>query len=108
MESQIALEYVKVKDGFNLSGKNFTGSITSERSGDPDLIYDRETKEVRIFNNGKMAIVPISNVISMTPKSNVKSIPVQESQAPVHGKKIKAQVSSPTMHVFEGSGVEPK
>jgi hypothetical protein len=86
------------------------------------LTYDRVEKELHVRYKGELAIIPSTNVASMTPKDPnvlgdtptsapatpaVKAVePVKEAKtAPTTAtKKVTAQVSSPQGHVFEGPG----
>lgn len=67
------------------------------------LQYDRQEKELLAYFGGKTAIIPSSNVSSMTPRDPSAK---DEVQTPVGPRgKVKAQISTPQDHVFhEGPG----
>lgn len=86
--------------GTNLGEKLDIGKRTIE------LVYDRDHQELQVTYNAQTAIVPVSNVASMTPMS---SGALEEQAAPkaiaAPLTPIKAQVSTPQDHVFKtGSG----
>jgi hypothetical protein len=99
---KLELEFAELHTPLFLGGKNFGLKLHSVKPGDPELIYDQSEKELHVTHNKKMAIIPISNVVSMTPSQGPRIEPVKkEFTAP---KKIKAQVSTPMDHVFAGEG----
>jgi len=108
---RIELEFAELHTALFLGGKNHGLKLHNVRPGDPELIYDRAEKELWISHNNKVAIIPLSNVVSMTP--TIESLkPQPEAQEPVvqtvktakFQKTISAQVSTPTSHVFRGEG----
>lgn len=79
------------------------------QKGDLKLAYDREHGELLVSCGTHIAIIPSSNVASMTPKAEAKTAqapaPQVEKAKPGPKPKITAQVSGPTHHVFaEGPG----
>ena len=103
--------------GINMGSKlNSTGGL-GHKVG-ISLFYDRLNKELHVWYQGEVAIIPSTNVASMTPidPSDVSTapelaIPVPQPVAspvlatqPIPTKKVSAQVSSPQDHVFQGPG----
>lgn len=89
--------------------KNSKGKIT--------LFYDRAEKELIVGAAGRIAIIPTSNVVSMTPieiaeidalAEKIKEAQVELGKPTIYNKpgpKPKAQVSGPHDHVFaQGPG----
>ena len=104
------LEFVELQTPLFLGGKNFGLKLSKEKFSGLDLFYDQENREVWVTFNTKAAIVPVSNVASMTPRQMVvvdggkTEGPPPLAPVPPPGK-IKAQVSTPTSHVFaDGPG----
>lgn len=80
-----------------LGGKN-QGLKLENKSG-LVMVYDRPEKELIVHFGGEKAILPSSNVASMVEVNPTAKIEVAQKAPQVHGK-IKAQVSTPTDHVF--------
>jgi hypothetical protein len=103
--SKIALSYAELHNPLFLSGTNHGQKLQQGAKG-IDLQYDRKEKELLVLFNGKLAIIPSSNVASMTllelPKEPVAEIPRDFSVKPVG--KLRAQASTPMDHVFAGPG----
>ncbi len=96
----ITLEFAQLHYPLFLAGKNH-GVKLFNKAG-VSLAYDRAEKELIVIYSGKTAIIPSSNIASMErPQSSTQ----KEVPAPAPRGKIKAQVSTPTDHVFaEGPG----
>lgn len=93
----VKLEFAEIISPLFLGRKNH-GLKLSNTAG-MNLVYDRTEKELLVTFNGKTAIVPSSNVASMTPvNANDLQTPVQ-SPAKL-GRPVKAQASTPQDHVF--------
>lgn len=90
----IKLEFVELHGPLFLAGKNH-GLKLFNKPG-VDLSYSREEKELYVTYNEKTAIVPSSNISSMTALTQEK---VQEKAQPTKGV-TKAQASTPQDHVF--------
>ncbi len=104
---QIDLEFAELHSPLFLGGKNHQMKLTAgERSG-LRLVYDRTEKELLVFFEAQKAeaIVPSSNVSSMTPK-RVDKVEPEVKPAPVSVASVArtAQVSTPQSHVFAGEG----
>lgn len=87
--------------GTNLQIKNRTGLR---------LVYNTEDKDVYVYFNKEVGIIPNANVASMVPVNPedlenadpVVPTPVVAPVGPAPTRKLKAQVSTPTSHVFAG------
>ena len=69
------------------------------------MTYDRLNRELLVFYKGETAIIPSSNVASMTPMESSTGDPGSEpmpEEKPTH--RPKSQVSTPQDHVFAGPG----
>lgn len=101
---KIKLSFAELHTPLFLGGKNFGLKLISKNTTDPDLTYDQSEKELWVEHNKKIAIIPCSNVVSMTPFA--PSIMPDSVPAPIApAKKVKAQASTPMDHVFsEGPG----
>lgn len=88
----INLIYAELHSPLFLAGTNFGLKLNPAGRGGLILRYDRANGELLVDYNGKLAIVPTSNVASMSPGDLVKT-PIQV--IPPHQGKIKAQASVP-------------
>ena len=111
---KIPLSFAELHVPLFLGGKNFGLKLDDKKFLGLDLMYDQAEKELWITHNEKTAIIPTSNVVSMTPRPDTDGGPLPLKSGPLQmpaampGKfssKISAQVSTPTSHVFgEGPG----
>jgi hypothetical protein len=88
-------------------GKNFGMKLDHVKHRGIKLEYDREAQELIVTWEGREAIVPLTNVVSMQPAvaPPAKVVKLPETASPVAPKaKATAQVSTPQGHVFEGPG----
>ncbi len=107
---KIEMKLVQLHTNLFLSSTNLLDKLDIKRAG-LKLVYDSDEKELIVYFNAEMAIIPMSNVASMTP---VNCVPYGMEEKPkevkalggnIHAHNSKAQVSSPTDHVFaEGPG----
>lgn len=96
----VKIEFAELQTPLFLGGKNH--QVKLQHGSGLALEYDREEKELLVTYNKKTAIIPSSNVASMTIGTLQAEQPVA---APRPGRPIKAQASSPTDHVFaDGPG----
>ena len=109
---KVELEFAHLHTPLFLKGTNWGEKLKTGHNlkGDLVLAYDREHGELLVSCGTHIAIIPSSNVSSMTPKAETKAAPAPAPQVekqkpgPKPGK-ITAQVSGPTHHVFaEGPG----
>ncbi len=106
------LEFAELQNPLFLAGKNHGTKLHATRPGDPALDFNEEKNLLYIQYNGKLGLIPLSNVVSMTPKAEeekeVLQAPennVQTAPTGKHQKNRNAQVNTPTSHVFgEGPG----
>lgn len=82
---KIELEFAELHNPLFLSGSNLQmklipGTAKHGKEG-LTLFYDREEKELLVYYKDRMAIIPSSNVSSMTPKELVNV--AQPNQKPV-------------------------
>lgn len=106
----IPLDFAELHNALFLNGSNLQMKLDPKNKQGLILVYDRTEKELIVTYNGKIAIIPSSNVSSMTPSDpnvlgQVKTASMPQPKAYTHKGPIKAQVSSPIDHVFaQGPG----
>lgn len=115
---KLTLEFAELHTPLFLGGKNHGLKLMSKKVGDPLLVHDDKKDKLYVLHGGFLAIIPVSNVVSMTPKEPgdligelvaIEAEPVapqvQTKPTGTHQKVQSAQVSTPTSHVFgEGPG----
>jgi len=108
---KIKLLYAELHNALFLNGTNLQLKLDISKRQDLHLLYDKEEKELLVYYKGALAIIPSSNVSSMTPEdaSICGAIPGTPKSKDIGkithiGGPIKAQVSSPMSHVHEGPG----
>lgn len=106
---KINLEFVELCAPLFLAGKNCSTKIMANEKTGFTLVYDRTEKEVLITYNGKTGIVPFARCEHVTPIQDAAVLKpeasVPQQQVGKTGKfnanpSAKAQVGSPTSHVF--------
>jgi hypothetical protein len=121
--TKIALKFAELHTPLFLAGTNLGLKLNPRERKGLEIEYDRAEKELWVHWNGGMAIVPSTNVASMTlwqadaallttDKIGLDSgaailgaRDVEVVPLPLITKtKVSAQVSTPTSHVFEGPG----
>lgn len=111
----IPLSYVELHNPMFLAGTNLGLKLDPQRRTGLELVYDRTEKELLVWWNGYVSIVPVSNVANMCPKNvticdTAKIVVDLTQQIPIisknHGRfgKLPAQVSTPTSHALAGLG----
>lgn len=101
---KVDLKYAELHNPLFLAGKNFGLKLDLDHISNLKLVYDREEKELLVHWQGKVGIIPSSNVACMVqvdelPKEEpVQQHPTQQLVRP------SAQVESPQSHVFAGPG----
>ena len=98
--AKIELKFAELHTALFLCGKNHGMKLDPTKQMGLSLIYDRGEKELLVGWSGQEAIIPLSNVVSMT-AGEPKRKPAVVQNAPV---RPTAQVSTPTSHVFAGEG----
>ena len=106
---KVELEFAHLHTPLFLKATNWGEKLKSghNQKGNLVLAYDRDHGELLVSCGSHIAIIPSSNVASMTPKAESKTAqaPVVDKAKPGPKPKITAQVSGPTHHVFaEGPG----
>ncbi len=127
MKHMISLEFAELHTPLFLGGKNFGLKLNSKLPSDPLLVYCRRADKLYVVHCNKLAIIPSSNVVTMTPVDAASfiqeltyAVAQQAVQEPAEPQKLddqsnmkpalpkkqqSAQVSTPTSHVFgEGAG----
>lgn len=96
----IELKFAELHAPLFLGGTNLQMKLDPTKRTGLTIAYDRVEKELLVTYNGNQAIIPSSNVMSMTPgtveKKPVASVPPRAT--------VSAQVSTPMDHVFKGVG----
>lgn len=109
---KIDLTFAHLHSPLFFAGKNWGEKldIKNTAKGSIQLSYDRTEKELLIKSGGSVAIIPTSNVVSMTPLleitqcGNVENPKCPQPVTLAPRGKIKAQVSGPNDHVHAGPG----
>lgn len=101
--SQIEIGFAILHDDLFLGGKNHGKRMDPHRHGGLKLIYDRPEKELLVTWNGATAIVPSSNISSMTIGAPTDR-KVTQIASPMVAGIGSAQVETPMGHVHAGPG----
>jgi hypothetical protein len=88
------------------TGKNFPERLCTKEHRGLKLAYVTEDKELLVEWNGRVAHIPESNVRCYFPRVEKEThVAAEKPQLPKISKTpVKAQVSGPQHHVFEGPG----
>lgn len=90
---KIEIEFAELHNPLFLAGTNLQLKLPQDQHKSRlKMQYDREHKELHVFYGGKMAIVPSSNVASMTPKTLVNQIEPGQTPVPMELDRKKLQV----------------
>lgn len=101
---KIELSFAELHNPLFLAGTNLQMKLQPEKRTGLKLTYDRAEKELLVEWQGQTAIVPSSNISSMTPKLILNPAKI-EPQAPTPElARRSAQVSTPQSHVHAGPG----
>lgn len=100
---KLDLEFAELHNPLFLAGTNLQMKLDPTKRSGLTLVYDRAEKELLVTYNGKVAIVPASNVSSMTPHGPRTAGVTKVAGLPA-GLKATAQVSTPQSHVHAGPG----
>ncbi len=98
----LQLKFVELHNPLFLGGKNFGLKLDISKLAGLRMEYDRAEKELLVYWNDEVGIVPSSNVACMTADNGVAK-PEQFVHPIVAGRQT-AQVESPMSHVFAGEG----
>lgn len=89
---------------FHITGMNLGERLDTRQRKDLKATWDTEEKEMTVEFQGRVGMIPESNVKSYFPYNNVTPIVEEKKKDEAPREKIKAQASSPTGHVFAGPG----
>lgn len=119
MSKKIEISFLHLHSPLFFAKRNWGEKIDSavHHKGKVEMVYDRELGEVLIKCEKHTSIIPISNVVSMTPVSDsleeqaaagpqIVANPLVNPPKGKPGPKtiLKPQASSPHDHVFAGPG----
>ncbi len=107
---RIDLKFAELHSPLFLAGTNLQLKLDPTKRTGLKLVYDRAEKELLVTWNGETAIVPTTNVSSMTPADEPKKAPVLMTKPetkhpdPDMARPRTAQVNTPQSHVHAGPG----
>ena len=107
---KIVLKFCELHVPLFLNGTNLQMKLDTNSRVGLSLIYDRSEKELMVYFNGGLAIIPSSNVASMTPEDptilggHPTAKPIKQPKVSQPGKPVVAQVSDPTRDVVFSTG----
>lgn len=81
-----------------LAGKNFGTKLNPDQVSGLEMVFDKEFQAVIVKYNKKECLIPLANVASLQFVQPV--IETLKSAEKFDGKRINAQASGPTDHVF--------
>ncbi len=123
--SKIELRFAELHSPLFLAGTNLQMKLDPRNRTGLSLVYDRAEKELLVTYNDAMAIVPISNVSSMTPAPGANAaeslaavaqvrqqeqtatpdqVLAQKAMLELQRRGVAAQVATPQSHVHAGPG----
>ena len=100
---QININFAELHNALFLGGKNFGLKLDPSRYAGLKLKYDRAEKELLVSWQKETAIIPSSNIASMTEGKPIDRNVVQTGSPMVAGI-ASAQVETPFGHVHAGPG----
>lgn len=101
---KVDISFAELHNALFFGGKNHGLKLDPYKCSDLSLIYDRGEKELLVTWKNETAIVPSSNVASMTEGKPKDRKVVQMSHPMVAGIGGSAQVETPMSHVHAGMG----
>lgn len=104
MEKRIDITFLHLHAPLFFANRNWGEKLDTRNTakGRIEMVYDRDLAEVLIKCEKHVSIIPISNVVSMTPFTTDPLPEPVATKGP--NAKITAQVSGPHDHVFAGAG----
>lgn len=101
---KIDLSFAELHNPLFLAGTNLQMKLQPDKRTGLKLVYDRTEKELLVEWQGQTAIVPSSNISSMTPK--LADVPTKAEPAQPNPEMARrtAQVETPQSHVHAGPG----
>ena len=100
---KIDIRFAHLHTPLFFGGKSFGDKLEHGKHEGLAMTYDTEEPWIRVFWKNREGLVPMSNVASLSPMEEKPFAVDIEKPKAVTGP-IKAQVSSPTDHVFAGMG----
>lgn len=109
----IDLKFAELQTPLFLAGTNFGVKLDTSKRTELKLVYDRTEKELMICYKGEISFQPTSNVANMVPvtstewikkywpNADLKKPTVAHAPTTPSKGRPKAQVATPTSHVFE-------
>ncbi len=101
---KIELSFAELHNPLFLAGTNLQMKLQPEKRQGLKLTYDRAEKELLVEWAGETAIVPSSNISSMTPKKVEPEREIRPASPTPGLGRASAQVSTPQSHVHAGPG----
>lgn len=101
--ANVEIGFAELHNALFLGGKNHGLKLDPHRYPTLKLVYDRAEKELIVSWNQETAIIPSSNVASMT-VGKPKDRKVIQSASPQIAEIGTAQVETPMSHVHAGPG----
>ncbi len=102
----LQLEMAELHSNIFVAGKNLGPKLQPKMTTGLKINYDRKEKELHVEWNGKTALVPVTNIVSMivmTKESALEPV-VNPIASAGPNPKVTAQYDSPMSHVFAGPG----
>lgn len=88
-----------------IGGKNMGDKLDVRSARDIKIEWNTETKQLEVSWNGRIGLIPESNIKSMFPQeATVIEMPVNKSSPIRKETRSTAQVETPQDHVFAGPG----
>jgi hypothetical protein len=108
---KIALKFAETHNPIFIAGTNLQMKLDVSKRTGMVLVYDRKEKELLLYWNNALAIIPSSNISNMVPADPAALGPIP-SAIPATAQtfvaqpvgKVKAQVSDPTRDPVFGRG----
>ena len=95
------LKFAELHGPLFLSGVNFGNKLDIAKRSDLKLCYDRDNQELLVTFKSTLAIIPSSNIVSMTPQDNQ---PTVQEVKPVSNPTLPRKHAERPDQVFEGQG----
>lgn len=100
----IKCKNVEFHGPFFMAGTNFKAKVQQIHYTTVEMWYDKEQKELFFTFKGETTVFPSTSILHYTPETQVV-VPIKPEAPKVYHKKVNAQASTPTDHVFaSGAG----
>ncbi len=100
----LEIKFAQLHSPIMVGGTNLGDRLNPELKRGLTLKYDRTEKELLVFYNKQVAIVPSTNIGAMIEDIKFEAKPVSDEVEEILRKGPSAQVDSPMSHVFAGPG----